>query len=594
MIFFCRLVWKALPEPKNMSYQVLARKWRPQTFAEVVGQEHIARTLKNALLSNRIGHAYLFVGSRGIGKTTSARIFAKALNCEHPVDGEPCCQCDSCKEIAAGSSLDVIEIDGASHNTVDDMRTIRDQVLYPPVKSKYKVYIIDEVHMLSASAWNALLKTLEEPPAYVKFLFATTEPHKVLPTIISRCQRFDLRRIPVPLIMSRLRQIADAEKLFVEDAALAAIARAADGGMRDAQSIFDQMIAFCGGNSESETIREQDVINIFGLASGAELREMAVGIIQNDLPRVLDVIAALANAGRDLERVYADFVEYFRNLMLAGTCQDANKFLEVSHEELTELSQLARAAQPALIRRILTGLVAQERLFNDCLNKRIALEVVMAQIMTDVHSTDLDDILTHLNVISGLIPKDEITPRKPANLLPQPVIATVAQPPAPQPQPVVQQPATVQQPAPAPQPQPVVQQPVTVQQEPPEEVQPAMQATAQQPSSQNSKAEEIRRLLTLDAPVSDDAPIPEYIPESSYVSEVEAVCGTVVPAVNELPHGQEIPMGQEVPASSQPEPPASGYRRATKPEMAELKKAPAAQVVTQALGVEPYDARIPL
>ena len=530
-----------------MSYQVLARKWRPQTFAEVVGQEHIARTLKNALLSNRIGHAYLFVGSRGIGKTTSARIFAKALNCEHLVDGEPCCQCDSCKEIAAGNSLDVIEIDGASHNTVDDMRTIRDQVLYPPVKSKYKVYIIDEVHMLSASAWNALLKTLEEPPSYVKFLFATTEPHKVLPTIISRCQRFDLRRIPVPLIMARLRQIADAEKLYVEDAALAGIARAADGGMRDAQSIFDQMIAFCGGNSESETIREQDVINIFGLASGAELREMAIGIIQNDLPRVLDVIAALANAGRDLERVFADFVEYFRNLMLAGTCQDASKFLEVSHEELAELTQLARAASPALIRRILTGLVAQERLFNDCLNKRIALEVVITHIMTDVHSTDLDDILTHLNAISGLIPKDEITPRKPAN--------------------VVQQPANV------------VQQP----------------AAAPQVVSQLPNEEKPQRLLSLDSPAPDEAPIPEYIPESSYVPDVEANCGAATSAISEPPPMPELPMGKQTPAiSAQPEPPASGYRRATKPEMAELKKGSAAQIVTQALGTDPYDARIPL
>ena len=233
----------------SMAYQVLARKWRPQTFAEVVGQEHIARTLKNAIQAQRIGHAYLFVGSRGIGKTTSARIFAKALNCTDLQNGEPCCKCENCREIAAGNSLDVLEIDGASHNGVDDMRAIRDQVQYPPTKCKYKIYIIDEVHMLSAGAWNALLKTLEEPPPYVKFLFATTEPHKVLPTIISRCQRFDLRRIPVPLIADRLRQIADAEKIYVEDSALAAIARAADGGMRDAQSIFDQMIAFCGGDS---------------------------------------------------------------------------------------------------------------------------------------------------------------------------------------------------------------------------------------------------------------------------------------------------------------------------------------------------------
>ena len=240
-----------------MAYQVLARKWRPQTFAEVVGQEHISRTLRNAIIQNRIGHAYLFVGSRGIGKTTTARIFAKALNCANNVDGEPCCQCQSCREVAAGTSMDVIEIDGASHNKVEHIRDIRENVQYTPVNGKYKIYIIDEVHMLTPQAWNALLKTLEEPPEHVKFLFATTEPHKVLPTIISRCQRFDLKRISVPLIVQRLRQIADGEHIHVEDNALAAIARAADGGMRDAQSIFDQMIAFCGGLAEGELITLQ-------------------------------------------------------------------------------------------------------------------------------------------------------------------------------------------------------------------------------------------------------------------------------------------------------------------------------------------------
>ena len=192
-----------------MAYQVLARKWRPQKFEEVVGQEHITKTLKNAIVNNRIGHAYLFVGSRGIGKTTTARIFAKALNCLNNHDGEPCCECENCLEIAKGSSMDVIEIDGASHNKAEDIRDLRDNVQYAPSHGKYKIYIIDEVHMLSTAAWNALLKTLEEPPPHVKFLFATTEPHKVLPTIVSRCQRFDLKRIPIPLIMHRLRQIAE-------------------------------------------------------------------------------------------------------------------------------------------------------------------------------------------------------------------------------------------------------------------------------------------------------------------------------------------------------------------------------------------------
>jgi DNA polymerase-3 subunit gamma/tau len=249
--------------------------------------------------------------------------------------------------------MDVIEIDGASHNKVEDMRDIREQVQYVPGKCRYKIYIIDEVHMLTSGAWNALLKTLEEPPPHVKFLFATTEPHKVLPTIISRCQRFDLKRIPAPLIAQRLRLIADNEKLFVDDAALNAIARAADGGMRDAQSIFDQMIAFCGGMSQAETISEQDVINVFGLASGGDLKEIAAGIFTNQLDRALDVVAALADAGRDLERVYEDLVGYIRNLMLAGCCRDAANFIEASPEELAALCDIASKVAPRLIQRTL-------------------------------------------------------------------------------------------------------------------------------------------------------------------------------------------------------------------------------------------------
>ncbi|MBR3708251.1 MAG: DNA polymerase III subunit gamma/tau, partial [Lentisphaeria bacterium] len=226
-----------------MSYQVIARKWRPQKFSDMVGQEHLARTLKNAIMSGRIAHAYLFVGPRGIGKTTTARIFAKAMNCLHPIDGEPCCQCSSCKSIADESNVDVIEIDAATHTQVEKARELCEDVLHLPISSKFKIYIIDEVHMLSKNAWNALLKTIEEPPAHAKFIFATTEVNKVLPTVISRCQRFDLRRIKGTDIAGRLRLICDAENVKITDGALQIIARAADGGMRDAQSLLDQMIS---------------------------------------------------------------------------------------------------------------------------------------------------------------------------------------------------------------------------------------------------------------------------------------------------------------------------------------------------------------
>jgi len=451
-----------------MAYQVLARKWRPQTFAEMVGQEHLARTLKNAIRQNRIGHAYLFVGSRGIGKTTTARIFAKALNCRHNQDGEPCCQCDNCLEIAQGNSMDVIEIDGASHNKVEDIRDIRDGVQYTPVKGKYKIYIIDEVHMLTTAAWNALLKTLEEPPEHVKFLFATTEPHKVLPTIVSRCQRFDLRRIPVPLIVQRLRQICDGEHIAVEDAALTAIARAADGGMRDAQSILDQMIAFCGGADGSVAVSEQDVVNVFGLASGQELSETAAALFANDLDRAFAVIQVLADGGRDLERFFDDLVGFMRNLMLAATCRDAARYLEVSETEMADLLAIGKGVPPRQIQQALQLLLAQEWSFRTALNKRLYLEVVLSRVTTELHSVQLDDIMTHLNVLGGFLPPQELpAPNHTVNLppstridkpaptakpvvppatAPAPAVAQKPQPPAPEPRP---------QPEPAPMPAPV-------------------------------------------------------------------------------------------------------------------------------------------
>src|SRR5207248_3143903 len=276
-----------------MSYQVIARKYRPQRFEDVVGQEHVTQTLSNAIAQKRIAHAYLFCGPRGTGKTTIARIFAKCLNC---VDGPKVDFDDKdprCQEITEGRSLDVLEIDGASNNGVEQVRELRETCKYAPASSRFKIYIIDEVHMLSTAAFNALLKTLEEPPAHVKFMFATTDPEKVLPTILSRCQRFDLRRIPAALITRHLAEIAGKEKVKIDDAALYAIARGADGGMRDAESTLDQLISFCG-----DKIEESDVLSMFGLAAESQILGLSQAILAGEVEKALRLLNALANQGK--------------------------------------------------------------------------------------------------------------------------------------------------------------------------------------------------------------------------------------------------------------------------------------------------------
>ena len=300
-----------------MSYQVIARKWRPQKFSDMVGQEHLARTLKNAIMSGRIAHAYLFVGPRGIGKTTTARIFAKAMNCLHPIDGEPCCQCSSCKSIAGESNVDVIEIDAATHTQVEKARELCEDVLHLPISSKFKIYIIDEVHMLSKNAWNALLKTIEEPPAHAKFIFATTEVNKVLPTVISRCQRFDLRRIKGTDIAGRLRLICDAENVKITDGALQIIARAADGGMRDAQSLLDQMISFFG--SESGGITEEQALSLFGLAASSDMESLVRSIVTNDRAAAIEAVHRFAESGKNLETLYEEIIAWLRGSSCAGS-----------------------------------------------------------------------------------------------------------------------------------------------------------------------------------------------------------------------------------------------------------------------------------
>ena len=275
-----------------MSYEVFARKYRPQTFDDLVGQEHVSQTLKNAVAQNRLAHAYLFVGPRGIGKTSTARILAKALNCEKGPTVTPCGVCDNCREIAAGNSLDVIEIDGASNNSVEDVRELRDNVRYAPAKGRYKIYLIDEVHMLSPAAFNALLKTLEEPPAHVKFIFATTEPQKVLPTILSRCQRFDLHRIPANLIAKHLQFIAGKEKITLEPKAAQAIARGAEGGLRDAESMLDQLVAFCG-----DPITEADVLKVFGFTGQQTVASMTEKILHSATADAVQLLHEQCEAG---------------------------------------------------------------------------------------------------------------------------------------------------------------------------------------------------------------------------------------------------------------------------------------------------------
>lgn len=441
-------------------YQVIARKWRPQRFADMVGQEHIVATLKNAIKQQRTAHAYLFVGSRGIGKTTSARIFAKAMNCEAPEDGEPCCKCNSCVAIANESSIDVIEIDAASQNSVENIRDLRDEVMHVPISSRYKIYIIDEVHMLSKQAWNALLKTVEEPPRHAKFIFATTEVHMVLPTIISRCQRFDLQRISTRLIAERLMLIANTENVKISMAAVEAIARAADGGMRDAQSLLDQMIAFFGSDANAE-INETQVLSLFGLTAASEIENLIRAMFGNDKGAVVANIHALAERGKNLETLYNDLLAFLRGIELCQLLANPENVLESGSETIAMYKELARNVRPDVVQRLLETLSPVGRTLHDALNKQVYIETIILKAMRTAHSLQIDDIIAHLNQIRNGGELNELNNIPPVNLatITQTIVPQIqVPPPAPvaTPAPVMAPaPAVMPAPTPAPEPEPV-------------------------------------------------------------------------------------------------------------------------------------------
>lgn len=379
------------------------------TFEDVVGQEHVVRTLRHAIEADRVANAYLFIGPRGIGKTTTSRIFAKALNCLHPNGVEPCGECENCREIAAGRSLDVTELDAASHNKVEDVKPIIESVQFPPTNSKYKIFIVDECHMLSNAAWNAMLKTLEEPPKHVKFVFATTEGDKVLATIISRCQRFDLRRIQTNDIVARLKYICEKEGIEAEEDALLAIARGAEGGMRDALSSLDQLISFKG-----DKVTEEDALGVFGLVSRSALENLAGAILKGDVASILSAIETFDSAGKNMRRLSGELLTHFRNLVVLQALGNKSKSLEATDEQIAVLSEQAKGIDPSRVFKICDQLAEMEDKLRHVLSVRTLIEMSLiraSRIATTASIEELMKAVRELRGEVGALPKPVEEPK---------------------------------------------------------------------------------------------------------------------------------------------------------------------------------------
>lgn len=382
-----------------MSYTALYRKWRPVSFEDVKGQDPIVQTLKNQITSERIGHAYLFCGTRGTGKTSIAKIFARAVNCEHPVDGSPCNECPTCQAILTGSSMNVVEIDAASNNGVENIRDIRDQVQYPPTEGRYRVYIIDEVHMLSIGAFNALLKTLEEPPSYVIFILATTEVHKIPITILSRCQRYDFKRISLETIAARLRELTEAEKIEVEDKALMYVAKAADGSLRDGLSLLDQCVAFHYG----KILTYENALEVLGAVDAAVFSQMFNAVSDGRTKDCISSLEDIVIQGRELGQFVTDFIWYMRNLLLVQSSDDVEGLVDMSEENIKQLKEDAsRSDGPTLMRyiRVFSELSNQLRYASQ---KRVLVEVALIKLTRPAMEPNLDSILQRLGDLEAQV-----------------------------------------------------------------------------------------------------------------------------------------------------------------------------------------------
>jgi len=382
-----------------LSYLVLARKWRPQTFSDLVGQEHVSRTLKNAIDGGRVAHAFLFTGARGVGKTSSARILAKALNCESGLTVEPCNVCSTCLEITDGNSVDVFEIDGASNTGVDDIRELRDNIKYLPSRSRYKIFIIDEVHMLTTNAFNALLKTLEEPPPHVKFIFATTEPHKVPITILSRCQRFDFKRIALPRIVARLRYIVDQEGVQVSDEALSVIARKGDGSMRDSLSTLDQVLAFCGNS-----VADADVATLLGVVDRRLIMEGCRAVLSGKLRDALRIVAQADSFGYSMRQFCQELIDQFRSIAILKAVGEPGDLLELSDAELGELRAFADGSSSQDLQRHLTLLLKAEGEMAHAGFPRLILEMAFMKMATLAPALPVQELLARLDALEGGAP----------------------------------------------------------------------------------------------------------------------------------------------------------------------------------------------